>query len=296
MHTLEARNLKLLSALPTQTRAAWIGWGFDYYALISGHQAHNHVLPETLKMLDKGLRVRRYCAAKLRQHVWTRKWLQEPLAKIKYFCPVLDLEFEAVKTALNADFEYLPWNYGTCEDDLLCESVELKEGHVLCGNSASPENNHMEAFRAIAELGDNQRRKIIAPLSYGNSGYRKSVIAAGKKIFGSRFLPLEQYLPASSYWQIVGSCDSVVMNHTRQQGVLNICSALLAGAEVFMHPSSLASQWFSERGASILSSCDMQSRATANQEARRNREVVVTHWSRQASDKRTERLMAAILD
>ena len=69
---------------------------------------------------------------------------------------------------------------------------------ILIGNSATPENQHIEVFEWLKDkLDDNT--EILVPLSYGLDDYRKEVIDKGKEIFGGSFVPVTDFMEREKY-------------------------------------------------------------------------------------------------
>src|SRR5690606_37456726 len=119
---------------------------------------------------------------------------------------------------------------------------------ILIGNSASPENNHLDTFKVIRERFDIVGRRIVVPLSYGDMHYREHVVRAGKQLFGDKFQPLLGYMSRAEYFESLSSCGFVVMNHSRQQAIGNVSAALLSGARLFMNPLSPLYDYLNARG------------------------------------------------
>src|SRR6185503_12335549 len=83
---------------------------------------------------------------------------------------------------------FLPLNYYSCEDVFLVGSSSNMAGpDILVGNSATPENNHLEVIEHLARLGT-AGRKVIVPLSYGRGSgselYAAAVRRAGERLLG----------------------------------------------------------------------------------------------------------------
>jgi hypothetical protein len=106
--------------------------------------------------------------------------------------------------------------------------------NILLGNSATPENNHLEAMRLIVGAVGNDRR-IICPLSYGIPAYAGLVADEGARLFGDRFVPLRDFMATAQYLDMLRGCSVAAMNHLRQQAMGNIILMLWLGARVFLN-------------------------------------------------------------
>lgn len=263
-HSITDGFLPLLRYIPAGKVVIWLGWGYDYYdRLLSGFYPDGLLLPQTKDMMRefKLLRVmkslRSTCKNVIKRALLcSGKSFYEMISRVDYFSPVLDVEYLMVLQA-NSSFKpkYICWNYGTLEDDYcgICTNIVSGRNNILVGNSAAPENNHIELFNILRDNVDLYARKVIVPLSYGNELYREKVIAVGEKMFGDSFVPLVNFLAKDAYEKLLDSCGYVLMNHLRQQGMGNILIMLMKGAKVFMNPQSPAFGWLVSKGVEIHS-------------------------------------------
>lgn len=109
---------------------------------------------------------------------------------------------------------------------------------VIVGNSATPENNHIQVFDYLKRV--NGIARIICPLSYGDSNYARMITDKGKSIFGERFTPITTFLPLEEYLKLLCSIDFGFYGYRRQQGLGNVYPLLFMGKPVFFfHDSPL---------------------------------------------------------
>lgn len=114
---------------------------------------------------------------------------------------------------------------------------------VLVGNSATKSNNHIEALDMLKQYRDNDI-VIITPLSYGNDEYRDHVIEYGKSIFGSKFLPVVDYMNPNDYANLLNSIDVAIFNNDRQQAVGNIELLGYLGAKIYLRKKTAMWSYF----------------------------------------------------
>jgi dTDP-N-acetylfucosamine:lipid II N-acetylfucosaminyltransferase len=260
IHFLSPAARQVIDLAPERTRFVWIGWGADYYHLI--REKEQLLLPETRDRfakivpgkapLDKiqkvargGVRALKHPAKmaaqvqaelRLRRIDASRPGELQLLNRVSYFAPVLREDYDAIK-GVNPQFRpcFLQWNYWTAGMGILGESsIDSPSGrNILLGNSATPENNHIEAMRLLASA--DQGRTIICPLSYGVPVYAHMISKEGEQLFGDRFVPLRDFLATAPYLEMLRSCSIAAMNHLRQQAMGNIIMMLWLGARVFLN-------------------------------------------------------------
>lgn len=314
-HSLYGKSINLLSSLPDEIPVAWLGWGYDYYdSLLSFDYPEGLLLPETKLLLSKHPHYRG-AVGLIRRAISFAKQLggrgsflsKDILNKIDFFCPVLDIEYQRVVTT-NAWFkpQYICWNYGTLEDDLLPNpnrSIETGSD-ILIGNSATAENNHLETFNIICQIPNIKNRKVIVPLSYGDQWYKHQVVSAGKHFFGRNFIPLTEFINKDEYINTIGNCGFVFMNHLRQQALGNICIMMLLGAKIFINERNPILSWLQKRGAIVApiytnpgSMRTVHCSMTPLTEAQRkiNIEVITNHWAGKIQHQRTRILINKLL-
>lgn len=245
IHSLTADCLELLKELPSDKLVVWLGWGYDYYdLLLSDAFPQGRFQPATRSLL-RDLYGESFPGMACKRDV--PQTLRDLLNRVDYFA-CLDTEYQLIKQH-HAWFRpklFWPWGYGHAEDN-----GSSSGNDILVGNSASPENNHLDVFRFLHESLSSSGRRIVVPLSYGDMNYRQYVVDAGVELFGNAFQPLMGYMDRASYFDTLSSCGYVFMNHARQQAVGNISSALLSGAHVFMNPSSPLYKLLREQGAEV---------------------------------------------
>jgi len=264
VHFLNRKARVIVDLAPASVRFVWIGWGADYYHLIS--DAKELLEPDTRKLVSRSSLKRRVERIRNRANA-VREWRsraknfpsavanafgwallqrigkgapREPalLRRFSHFAPVLVEDYDAIR-AKNPwfDAKFVPWNYPSPMHALLeAESPVVEGDDVLLGNSATPENNHADLIGLLrGSLGN---RSIVCPLSYGDMDYGDAIAKMGSGAFGDRFLALREYMPAARYAELLRRCGFVAMNHVRQQGLGNVYAALWMGARVFLNAKS----------------------------------------------------------
>ena len=113
----------------------------------------------------------------------------------------------------NADVELL--------DKLLNDSGKSDSIKILLGNSATVSNQHIEALNQLRAFTD-ENIEIICPLSYGDKVYALEVCEYAKRIFGSKFIPVLDFMTPEEYSRLLNSVDIAIFYNNRQQATGNI--------------------------------------------------------------------------
>lgn len=287
IHFLGFYQAKMLSlANNINATIIWGAWGGDFYN-------HHPLLKKSL--LEKKTKYFEYFTFQLllRKIIhpiinliypkyFLYYWQKKAIIKINYIAPIIYEDYELIKKYYNAPFlKYLPFSYGTLEEDLIngINDNIYFGNNILLGNSATLTNNHIEIIDILSNLNLNNR-SIITPLNYGNDKYKKHIINYGYKKLGTKFYPLVQFLPIEEYQKLLTTCGFAIMNHKRQQGVGNIFIMLYIGAKIFLNSQNPLYNYFRRIGAYIYTIDDIISQKEKAfsplkiEEIQKNKEVV----------------------
>ena len=305
LHSLSFFNINF----PINVKVLWIGFGFDYYDLIYSKRS-SLLMPKTIE-LNRSLN-RKSSLKKLVKLIPFSKKLYalirgnrsklKVINEIHFFAPVLKSEYESVANVVNSlRPDFIDWNYGTLEDDHIkgFEDKRVFGNNILIGNSASYENNHLEAFDLLREC-NIKGRDLVCPLSYGDSKYQNKVCRAASHIFGERFNALTRFMPIDEYIKILSSCSVVIMNHIRQQALGNIITMLYLGSTVFLRDENPIYKFLISEGVKIFSiqdleiNCDLIDYQICDEELKVNRNILNKHWSREVIEEKTRLLINEI--
>lgn len=295
VHFLSRRFARALAGAPPGLLIAWHGWGKDYYSLLDGYSDRLY-LPLTSEYLATERRRARHGLPDptslrsrlvgLLDDVLYHGAIEKALSRVDVVS-MLPSEFELLKRSrpqVRAVFHQL--YYSSVETSFAPGPERMQGPDLLLGNSASPTNNHLEAFRALARH-DLAGRRLLVPLSYGEKDYADHVEREGYRLFGDSFVPLRDFLPISEYNARIANCGFVFMNHVRQQATGNVSIALLKGAKVFLRQENLLAPFYRNMGASLCDFPDESGTPDASlfeplgaEERERNRRAVMNYWDR----------------
>ncbi len=273
-----------------RVKKAWIGFGFDYYSIIENDELCV-LKPETRKIA-----IDIYGNAKPNSLVSSiiKKIISilfNPKS-IDYFSPVLFSEFSLVSEKFNCEMNYVDWNYCGFVNTLHLLGdlkVNYDSKKVLLGNSCTPTNNHIDAFKDVFNFGLGY--KIVVPLSYGDTNlYKDKIVRLFCESFKSEDLQLlTDFISFDEYVNLLQDCPFVVMNHLRQQGLGNIIISLFVGAYVFLDKANPLYAFLSESGFDIYSIDDIKTvHSLPKPDVTKNRSIILSIWGAEAQSSKTE--------
>jgi dTDP-N-acetylfucosamine:lipid II N-acetylfucosaminyltransferase len=246
VHWLGRRAVSALRTLPDDKALVWCCWGGDHYRIAPG--TNSLLLAETQALADgtQGLKLR-----------WPQRrgtvptWFRRIAPRIDRFCSILpEPPFTAVAPVLSG--RRLPeFPYYSEASTFRQGPNEMRGDDILLGNSATLENNHLDALTMLARLGTGPGR-IIIPLSYGDSPTADAVTARARLVFGDRAVVLRGWLPIAEYNSTISGCGITVMNHVRAQAVGNLANAIYKGSKVFLRRESPLYAHFRDLGAAVF--------------------------------------------
>jgi dTDP-N-acetylfucosamine:lipid II N-acetylfucosaminyltransferase len=302
LHSLPYAHFRLVDDLPPGPLVVWLGWGYDYYGLLADAFPQGYVMPRTAALL-KTLhpRVPRHQPGLMAaSELSVTRPYPRPTAAERRVLQRVDVHSalweEHCLLQRHASWftpERVEWMYMTKEDDLVIDDLSTlgTRQDLLVGNSASPCNNHIEAFEIIRGRIDLGGRRVVVPLSYGDPAYAQAVAKVGRQMFGDAFVPLCGYLQRSDYIRTLQGCGTVLMNHVRQQAVGNLLIAGLLGASLFVNPHSPLLRWLYRQGIEADSIDRLHPGPPSPDVQQRNAEAITKFASRAARRHLTQALV-----
>lgn len=296
-HSMSAHAAVAFRSAAPDTLRVWSGWGADYYGTAMTDKRRDLLEPSTrqwaLSQPPPNVRWRTLAA-----QAAIRRLYRVAARRTELFsAPIPNDEdiFRARFPSFNGDYTQL--NYASTEHSFASAAVS-QGADILVGNSATVENNHLDAFGLLARH-DLVGRRVIVPLTYGQPEYRDEVLRVGHRLLGSAFHPLVEHQPLADYLDVVARCSVVIMNHRRQQGIGNIGAALQAGAHLYLNPRNPTLDFLREIGTHVRSIDELSvdpppSVPIAEQLSRDTRTALNTFWGHDRVVSNVERLVARV--
>lgn len=126
---------------------------------------------------------------------------------------------------------------------------------IQIGNSAYPEFNHINILKLLSKY-KKENIKIYVPLSYGITEYAKQVIDVGIKIFGEKFVALQEFIPSQEYYSVLQKMDVVIMDVEKQHALGNIFILMALGCKIYFCKNSMLHHFFSKEMQCIVYSTE----------------------------------------
>lgn len=281
-------------AIPKSVKVVWIGFGADYYDMITSPE--NLLGNKTKSIFSKNKPRTKQVIKTIRKFLTNAKKSRSSfINRVDYFCPVLTTEYNLIHWKGRKP-KLIDWNYGTLEEDWAKKEngSGITGDNILLGNSATETCNHIEGIDALKHTAPSSQ--LIIPLSYGDKEYAKKVREYAEEHYSGPVNALEEFMPFDSYNKLIASCSHVVMPHKRQQGLGNIISLIYLGAKVFLDKENPAYSFFTEKGINIFSMDDINkstwSDSLTKSEIEENRRVLKNIWGKDSIDSKTRQILA----
>lgn len=261
LHSLNELNSTLFILSQDKEKFVGIFWGAELYTRdvfpdreFLGHLTASIKLPDIKPSFSN--RLRSILSTLFRQdQLLVQGSIKQAASRLTFFAVPYEEEFNHfLNRKIIPDYcRYIPFTYYPLEFIIKDnESIQVNGNDILIGNSANYTNNHLEAFDRINGIGIGSR-KVILPLSYGDSRYGDYIHSRGVAIFGSDFIPLRHFMPLAQYMQTIRRCGIVIMNHFRQQAIGNIVMMIWMGAKVYLNESNTFYHYLKRIGVKVFS-------------------------------------------
>lgn len=254
IHFLDSKKAQIVNSLPKEKKVVWFCWGADAYYL--GRFDNKFLLEKTKKIrLKLGFKswkgvkdVIKLVLSEYSDLIPPSRDMIKAMKRADVIVPVVDMDYENLVNYYGFTAPRFQVNYiNTVFYDPPKLEPQWNSNNILLGNSASLSNNHIEIIDLISRT-INTDQKVFIPLSYGNKDYAEYVTKYAINKLGDTAHILDTRLSLPDYIKMIGSCGSIVMNHTRQQAMGNVILGLWMEKTIFINSRSGMFRHFSEKG------------------------------------------------
>ena len=294
IHGLSNKHKFILKKLDNKFKVVWNSWGRDIFSMKKlNHRMYKAETRTIITETEKSQNTYKRKIGKLFYWFLLKERriqydTENFLKYIDFISTVVKEDYYALKEAYpeTDKIKYLNFNYGVVNFD----KTEFTQGKdIIVGNSANPENNHIESFNLLNNS-DLKDKKIVVPLSYGgNQHYIKKIIESGENLFGAHFKPLNTFLKKVEYENILDNIGVAIMNQSHQHAMGNIIYLLSNGVKVYMDYNNTAAKYLLRIGAKIFNvETEIDFSPLSKKEKDNNKLIMIKHYDTQAIKKRTQ--------
>lgn len=322
-HGLGLKKQRIVNVLDKEVLKVWFIWGYDLYwnwkllkqkmferetfFFMYGKESktsfrknilfNNFTLGLFTQYRNKKIRLPKVLVKKLENQFMSDfyKIVQE----VDIVAPIVPPEFDYVKR-INPKLVFAPFQYGNLENLAIDTSIfDIKDANnILIGNSASPTNNHVDAFKQVLKY-KQYDQKIIVPLSYGGSPeYLKFVTQKGNDYFGDDFVPILNFMPLNDYKELISSCGFAVFNHKRQEALGNINTMGYYGAKIFLNKESPIFKYFKKLDIHVFNINGINKyslgSSLSKKEIENNRSILYKLYSKEAENNKVLEMLQIV--
>lgn len=246
IHFLDNWSTLFLNQFAATQKIFWIIWGADLYNYVD-IQLYDR---ETLAIAGVVFKLK-LMVKQIKDVLYVKRARKKLMKRLDFICSNFYQDYSRFKeTYPNSEAQFLKFLFHIPVDPLLLfkdrrqsdEKLKFADKKsadkiILIGNSADVTNNHVTILKYLAAFKE-QNFNIICPLSYGDMGYARKIEELGRKLFGSRFIPLSKRIEPEEYFHMLNRVDVAIMHHNRQQAFGNIVPLLYIGKKVYMKETS----------------------------------------------------------
>lgn len=263
-HSVSVVDWKLISKIPSNVVIIWWAWGYELYSKYGVLQPFINInqykkyTSEYLAYDNNMLKVAKECIksiARFTKSLYYANYKIKALKNINYIKTVTNVEFSVLHSI--SSLSHMRNFHGPVDLSSRINPLTIafkKPGIILIGNSASATNNHLDIIYKINLLNISDR-KIIVPLSYGDTKYKvflKNTIRNNPEI-SLNIEYLESFLDVDEYNNLFTRVSHAVFGVIRQQAMGNIRLCLLNGVKIFLFRESIAYKELKNKGYVVFS-------------------------------------------
>lgn len=237
----------------------WIFWGYELYETIGYEKGYKLIDEKPSIFRKETLYTPNWFSKIIRKatHNYRPAAFQKIFPMIDYFCFWNKADYDLFKKYydLPVDYKYFAYsaNFNSADLPEMPELVERPSTKILINHQASLFGNHLTIFDKLHEIDVMNRYEKVVPLSYGSAPIRSRVLKTGYKLFGEKFHPVVDFMPAEEYSRLLKSIDVAIFGQRRQEASGNIIELLRNGVKVFLRNDNNLIKYYRDKGYLIYS-------------------------------------------
>jgi len=153
---------------------------------------------------------------------------------------------------------------------------------LLVGNSADVENNQIEILKRLEQY-KSENVEIYVPLSYGLKPWAPNwideVCRYGRATFGSKFIPLLNFMSLDEYRDLLGRIDVAIFDHKYQQAMGNTIYLLGIGKKVYIRAGIPSYEMLTRLGLQVYDNSSLDIYPLSMRHAENNKSIIMSRFN-----------------
>jgi len=177
--------------------------------------------------------------------------IQAAMARVNFLAWYSKNEYDFLQAALPFTLPpFLPLNV-LVKEPAIPVSMRRPSRAIWLGNSASPENNHLEMLRLFQQA--SFKEPVILPFSYGGHQRYMRAVKAVQQQTALKMTLLESFTDLEDFSQMLINCRAAVFNSYRQMALGTIFLAIKFGVRVYLNERNPSFSWLKGEGFCLYS-------------------------------------------
>ncbi|HEU4790025.1 MAG TPA: TDP-N-acetylfucosamine:lipid II N-acetylfucosaminyltransferase [Flavobacterium sp.] len=243
-HSLASPFYSFVLILPKKIKTVWMCFGFEVYndaRFFSENKLLDTITQKTFfsKPVTFKYRIREkvrpfYRIIKPNLPLSGFEIKKKVFNRIDFLGSSFKEEFSTIQKLIGEKKVFFSFWYYPLEQIIsISEELIIERPNILIGNSGFKTGNHLDVFHKLKTI-KIVDKKLIVPLSYGNSEYIDLIINEGKTQFENIFDPLLDFISLEEYNKVIKHCGIAILNNRRQQAIGNTIALLWYGSKIFL--------------------------------------------------------------
>ncbi|MFT5758746.1 MAG: dTDP-N-acetylfucosamine:lipid II N-acetylfucosaminyltransferase [Alteromonadaceae bacterium] len=231
------------------------------------------------------------------------------IKKLFFISSLIPDELELIKVnyqskAVNLSAFYPnPTPYDDDQNNYFATDATAERFTFLLGNSADPQNNHLEMLHALGHL--KSSIKVYCVLSYAivDKAYVERVKSLGQELFGDNFTAISNFMAPIEYRKFIATIDFACYYHNRQQAMGNVFQFLYMGKTVFLREDTLSCLFLQDHGLTVQNTDELNNltiehlsrlKKSSQQNVKTSRRIVDNNFSEPAATVKWQNMLKRI--
>ncbi len=303
IHLMTYQKIKWVKSAP-KAPVYWLFYGNDLYELLRAFKGfklyERDDAPRGILTNIKGKTLKKRVQRWAKLLAYQRHYKSFVKGHVDYWCFWSPGDFDLLKKHYGFQGTMLKFQYGAFNpDDIelvkkwVDDHPEYSSQQILLNHSGSQSGNHKFLLKKLSQF--NVVQSVKTPLSYGDKQHIADTLAQGKKLLGSAFVPVLNYMTRSAYFELICSSGYAIFGHRRQEAGNTLFIALMSGTKIFLHPQSVLLPFLKDQGYHFYTWTDLSAKALSTpltkEERSKNYELACIQFSEETIAENYKRIL-----